>query len=86
MGYSEETPALGVSRSLREASFVSRTYGWMFFGLLVTALTSFGIASSEDAARLFLGNRILFYGAMIAELGLVIGISAGIKLIGVWRG
>lgn len=81
MMYSGELPRTQASLTLSESRFVSRTYGWMFIGLIVTALASLAVVSSEQAAQFLLGNRVLFYGAMIAEFGLVIGLSAGIKRI-----
>jgi FtsH-binding integral membrane protein len=48
----------------------------MTIGLAVTALVAYSVASSEEALSLILGNRIVFYGLLIAELGLVMAISA----------
>lgn len=59
-----------------EARFVSHTYGWMFIGLLVTAAISLGISSSEVAIRLVAENRGVFFGALIAELVIVLALSA----------
>src|SRR5262249_47043455 len=64
------------SRQLDITRFINRTYGWMFLGLLVTAWVSFAIASSETALRFILENRAVFYGALIAEVVLVMGLSA----------
>jgi FtsH-binding integral membrane protein len=49
----------------------------MTLGLAVTAVTAYSVASSEEALRLVIGNRFVFFGLIIAEFGLVIGISAG---------
>lgn len=64
------------TRGVAESRFVSHTYGWMFVGLLVTAATSLGVASSEAAIRLIIENRGIFYGAMIAELVIVLALTA----------
>ena len=64
------------SRQLDISRFVSRTYGWMFLGLLVTAWVSFAIVSSESAIGFVIENRAVFYGALIAEFFLVMGLSA----------
>ena len=52
------------------------TYRWMTLGLAVTGLVALGVASSSAAVEILLGNRILFYGLLIAQLGLVFGFNA----------
>jgi uncharacterized protein len=59
-----------------ERRFMASVYRWMTLGLGVTALIAFSVAGSEDALRFVLGNRLVFFGLIIAELGLVIAISA----------
>ena len=61
------------------ASVMRRVYGKMFLGLLATAITSFMMLSSETLITMLLGNRIIFWGLMIAELALVFGISGAIN-------
>jgi FtsH-binding integral membrane protein len=48
----------------------------MTFGLALTALVAFSVATSETALRLILGNRLVFLGLILAQLGLVIALSA----------
>jgi FtsH-binding integral membrane protein len=52
------------------------TYRWMTAGLALTGLVALGVASSPDALELLLGNRILFYGLLFAQLGLVVSFNA----------
>jgi FtsH-binding integral membrane protein len=59
-----------------ERRFMAAVYRWMTFGLAITALVAFSVAGSESALGLILGNRIVFFGLIIAELGLVIALSA----------
>jgi len=59
--------------------FMTRTYGWMTAGLALTAIIALFVASSPDLVREVFGNRILFYGIIIAEFLLVIGLSAAIN-------
>jgi FtsH-binding integral membrane protein len=40
--------------------FLSRVYMWMFIGLLLTAVTSFGVSSSSFLMALFLGSYLYF--------------------------
>jgi uncharacterized protein len=55
---------------------MTAVYRWMTLGLAVTAVVAYSVASSEEALRLVIGNRFVFFGLIIAEFGLVIGISA----------
>jgi len=59
-----------------ERRFMTAVYRWMTLGLAVTAVVAYSVASSEEALRLVIGNRFVFFGLIIAEFGLVIGISA----------
>ena len=59
-----------------ERRFMSAVYRWMTLGLGLTALVAYSVASSPEALQLVVGNRMLFFGLMIAELGLVITLSA----------
>lgn len=59
-----------------ERRFMASVYRWMTAGLGLTALVAFSVATSEGALRLILGNRLVFFGLIIAELGLVIALSA----------
>jgi len=52
------------------------TYRWMTVGLAVTGVVALGIAHSPAAVEILLGNRILFYGLMFAQLGLVMALSS----------
>ena len=51
----------------------------MSLALLITGLTAFYVASTPALITAILGNKILFYGLMIAEVCLVLGVSAGIN-------
>ncbi len=55
---------------------MAAVYRWMTLGLALTAFVAFAVAGSESALHLVLGNRLVFFGLVIAELGLVIAISA----------
>jgi FtsH-binding integral membrane protein len=59
-----------------ERRFMAAVYRWMTLGLAVTALVAWSVATSETALRLVLGNRLVFFGLIIAELGLVVALSA----------
>ncbi len=62
-----------------ERRFMASVYRWMTLGLGVTALVAFGVATSESAIRLIFGSRFVFFGLIIAELALVVAISAAVQ-------
>ena len=63
----------------RERTFIRSVYGWMFGGLLVTAFASLWVVLSPAMQQLVLMNRAVTWGLFIAELGLVLAISAGLR-------
>src|SRR5512141_2336403 len=65
----------------RVTAFLRKVYGWMFVGLGVTAAVSLGVASSPTLLQAIFGNKILFFGLIIAELGLVFYLSARVSKI-----
>ena len=52
------------------------TYRWMSLGLGATGLIAWLVSRSPEALELVLGNRVVFYGLIIAQLGLVLGFGA----------
>jgi FtsH-binding integral membrane protein len=52
------------------------TYRWMSLGLAVTGLVALGVAHSPDLVETLVGNRILFYVLLFAQLGLVMAFSS----------
>lgn len=59
-------------------AYMRGVYSWMTLGLAVTAAAAWGVASSEALIAFIFGNTFVFFGLIIAEFALVIGISAGI--------
>ncbi len=51
------------------------TYRWMAAGLGVTGIVAMLVASSPAALELVVGNRIVFYALLFAQLGLVFTFS-----------
>ena len=76
MGGYANPVVLSPEQQVLASRFVSRTYGWMFLGLMFTAIVSLATASSQTAIQYILVNRWVFYGLMFAELGLVFWLSA----------
>ncbi len=50
-------------------------YGWMAAGLCLTAFVSMAVVSSPALFNALYANRMLFFGLIIAEFGLVFAIS-----------
>lgn len=55
--------------------FVRSVYNWMCLGLALTGFVALYVASSETALQIIFGNRLVFFGLIIAELALVFSIS-----------
>ena len=63
------------SASIAVSGFLARVYGWMATGLLVTAGAALFTVSNETVLHAVFGNRVVFYGLLFAELGLVVWLS-----------
>lgn len=61
------------------ANVMRRVYGKMTLGLLATAVTSFLMLMSPALLEVIVGSRILFFGLILAEFGVVIYLSARIE-------
>ena len=62
-------------RDSRVTAFLSRVYGWMFLGLLITAGTALVTANSQFLIRALILNRLVFWGLVLGQLGLVLYLS-----------
>jgi len=60
------------------AAVLRRVYVWMALGLMVTAATA-AFVSASPLFQILAGQPLIFFVLMIAELGLVIGLSWGIN-------
>ena len=67
------------SRSETAAGFMTRVYQWMSIGVLLTAGISTYIGTNEALATSIASNRVLFWVLIIAQFGVVIGLSAMIQ-------
>ena len=70
-----ERPPIAISPAAVESRFLSRVYAWMAGGLAVTAVVAWFTLSTPTVLQLVFGNRIVFFGLVIAELGLVAWLS-----------
>src|ERR1700730_7838834 len=84
---SMDNPALGnrafgnASIAAENARFMSRVYGWMAGGLCLTGAVAWNVAGNHDLVQMIFGNRLLFWGLIIAQLGAVVALSGLINRI-----
>ena len=59
--------------------YVRSVYNWMGIGLALTGVIAYYVSTNEAITRLIFGNSILFFGLLLAELGLVFAISGMVQ-------
>ncbi len=74
-------PQVADVRDERVGAFLTKVYGWMSGGLLITAITAFAVASSPALIEALILNRLAFWGLIIAQLGLVFYLSARVEKV-----
>jgi len=72
-----------ITQASTEAStvFLAKVFNWMAIGLGLTGLAAFLTVNSQTALQLVFGNKLVFYGLIFGELGLVFYLSARIEKI-----
>jgi FtsH-binding integral membrane protein len=71
--------ATTVAGAERVTAFLRKVYGWMCVGLGVTAAVALSVAGSPTVLQAIVANKFLFFGLIIAELGLVFYLSARVN-------
>ena len=56
-----------------------KVYVWMTLALVITGFTAYGVANSPGVLQAIYTNPVIFWGLIIAEFALVIGVSAAIN-------
>ena len=83
MDYEEITNVATRERELEmSAAFpvlMRKVYLWMSLALAITGFTAFYVANSQTLMMAILGNQLVFWGLVIAELALVVGLNAAIN-------
>lgn len=79
MSWNQSSSAAIDVRDERVSAFLSKVYGWMFAGLLITSVTAFTVASTPALIEALLLNRILLYALLFGQLGLVFFLSARVN-------
>jgi len=80
MSWNESSYNSADVRDVRVTAFLGRVYGWMFLGLLITAITALGIVASGLVEVLF-SNRLVFWMLCFGQLGLVFYLSARVDKV-----
>ena len=79
MSWNESSFVAADVRDVRVTAFLSKVYGWMFLGLLLTAGTAVVVASSPALIETLILNRGLFWIMVLAQLGLVLYLSVRVE-------
>ncbi len=69
--------------SLAFPALMRKVYLWMTLALVITAITAYGVATSPAAIQFILGNRIVFFGLIIAEFALVLAVGGMINKLSI---
>jgi len=83
----EEVPSYGNSMERMEAlqraaalpKLMTKVYTWMTLALVITGLTALVVSRNESLLMLIYGNKWVMVGLIVAQLALVIGVSAAIE-------
>jgi uncharacterized protein len=70
------TPYAATQAHVQQRTILSQVYAWMTAGLLVTGAVAAFTANSPALVSLVFGSRLVFFGLLIAEVLLVIALSA----------
>jgi FtsH-binding integral membrane protein len=68
--------AVTVGATERVTTFLRAVYGWMCLGLGITATVAYVVSGSPTILRAIALNRAIFWGLIIAQLGIVFVLSA----------
>jgi uncharacterized protein len=79
MSWNQASPVPADVRDVRVTAFLSKVYGWMFLGLLLTAGTALIVASSPVLIKTLILNRFLFWMLLFAQIGLVWYMAARVE-------
>jgi FtsH-binding integral membrane protein len=62
-------------------TLLHKVFGWMCAGLVISSLTAYITAANPAVLNVVLGNQAVFFGLIIVELALVIGLTWAIRRI-----
>lgn len=79
MEETNEVIVIDESRQAVVAQLMRNVYIWMTGGLAITGMIAWMVANNPEMMNLILSSKAMFWGIFIAELALVIGLSAFIQ-------
>ena len=79
LNFDAMTREQGLSMSAAFPALMRKVYVWMALALVITGATAYGVATSPGILTALFSNQLLFWGLVIAEFALVIGITAAIN-------
>ena len=79
LNYGMTTREQELSMSAAFPILMRKVYVWMTLALVITGVTAYGVATSPGLMMAIATNKLLFWGLIIAEFGLVVAISAAIN-------
>lgn len=83
MDYKELSNSISREREFEASAafpvLMRKVYLWMTLALVITGFTAYYVATNETLLTAIMTNSVLFWGMLIAELALVIGVSAAIQ-------
>lgn len=68
-----------LSMSAAFPALMRKVYVWMALALAITGATAYGVATTPGLLMTIATNQILFWGLVIAEFALVIGVTSAIN-------
>ena len=60
-------------------ALMRKVYVWMALALVITGLTAYYVATSPMLLNVIYSNQVVFWGLLIAEFAMVVGLSAAIN-------
>ncbi len=63
-------------RRIAVPALIRKVYTWMAMALVITGITAYGVAISPNLINLIFSSRIVFFGLIIAELAMVMLLTA----------
>ncbi|MGB5158484.1 Bax inhibitor-1/YccA family protein [Desulfobacterium sp. N47] len=72
-------PLKGSQTQVLVNEFIRSVYNWMGIGLALTGLVAYYVSNDAGLQSLIFGNRLVFFGLIIAELALVFTISSRVN-------
>ncbi|MBU1054299.1 MAG: Bax inhibitor-1/YccA family protein [Proteobacteria bacterium] len=72
-------PLKGAQTQILVNEFIRSVYNWMGIGLALTGLIAYYVSNDAGLQSLIFGNKLVFFGLIIAELALVFTISARVN-------